>query len=420
MTAKMALTLPGLFSTMLDNMGLMAKSFGEEMAPMMKEMLRGITDLAKWLKNLDDSTKQLIINVLGLVAALGPLLFLGGKLIKFFLTGLTPLNLFIMALGVLVVAIIALNEALKKAEEVHQTHARLIKEEIANTEELKNEYIALQSKLELSREERARMSTIESILTKRIGETAFALNEQTGELELNLAAYETYVSRKTELMLKEEQLQLTLNLSMLSERIVRTNDIRRRMQELRDMGVNEEIIQNQYGQMLENAIRETDLYELKMRTTQERIAALKDVMEGVTEEIDDAAGDMEDLVDGTEDATDEIEKLKDKIKSPIEEDIPLLTIPTKVKQQLEGLQELTQNIGQDFSSTVDVSAPSNILSDLVWRIEQLNQGVVDVNIKIEHDEGINATITEYDSTGNANVNIDINTLLGNTLSEVMP
>ncbi len=409
MTEKMALTLPGLFSTMLDNIGLMGKAFGEEMSPMIKEMLRGITDLAKWLKGLDDSTKSLIISVLGLVAALGPLLFIGGKLIKFFLTGLTPLNLFIMALGLLVIGIIALNEAFKKSQIQHKLNADAIGEEIKEAKALKDEYIVLQEKIELTREEKQRMISIETILTKKTGDTTFAINEQTGKIELNLESFEKSIERKTELTIKQLEAQLIIDEILFKSQTDRLDN----MQAEIEKGIGFLwAYSDAEMEIMQRSANAQDLLagrtQIRLLDTAAEIAALRDLLEGVTEETEDAAGAIEDLVNKVEDTPED------------EEDIPLLSIPTKVKEQLQDLQAQTQSIGENLSGTLDINAPDNIITDLVGRIEQLNQSTVDVNIKIETDEGINAIITDYNSTGNANVNIDINSLLGNSLSEVMP
>ena len=399
MTEKMALTLPGLFSTMVDNIGLMGKAFGEEMAPMIKEMLRGITDLTKWLKGLDSSTKNMIISVLGLVAALGPLLFIGGKLIKFFLTGLTPINLMVMAIGALVIGIIALNEAFKKSRIQHKLNADAIGEEIEETRILKDEYIELQEKSKLNREEKQRMITIETTLTERIGDTAFALNEQTGEIELNLEAWENWGKQRVQIRIRVLEAQLKMDGIELDRRDAIMADEMKAQALIRLIGE-------------EEAARSRDAYALasdqiqdRILATLEEIAGLKDLLAGV--------------VDETDKVDDKIEEIFDALTGDIE-DIPLLSIPTKVKEKLENLQALTQNIGNDLSGDIDINAPDNIITDLVGRIEALNQSTVDVNIRIEHDEDITAKIISYESTGNANVNIDINSLLGNTLSEVTP
>ena len=406
MTEKMALTLPGLFSTMVDNIGLMGKAFGEEMAPMIKEMLRGITDLTKWLKSLDSSTKSMIISVLGLVAALGPLLFIGGKLIKFFLTGLTPINLMVMAIGALVIGIIALNEAFKKSRIQHKLNADAVQEETEDTRLLKDEYIVLQEKTELNNEEKQRMVNIEQILTRRIGDTAFALNEQTGELELNLEAWENYGRERTQIQIRLLEAQLLVDEALFESQQSTFEGIQAEIKE--GMGTLWAYSAAELEILQRHATvqgLQADITRARILDTKQEIAALMDLLAGITKETEDAADAMEDFYDTGEGT---------------EEDIPLLSIPTKVKEKLENLQALTQNIGNDLSGDIDINAPDNIITDLVGRIEALNQSTVDVNIRIEHDEDITAKIISYESTGNANVNIDINSLLGNILSEVTP
>lgn len=397
MIDKMAYTLPGLFSTMLDNIGLMGKAFGEEMAPMMKEVIKGVTDFVKWIKNLDSSTKQMIITVLGFVAALGPALFLIGKLIKFFVTGVTPLNLFIMAIAAITIGLIALNEALKKAHYVHEQHADDIQAEIDDTKALQAEYTELQNKSELNREEKQRMADIEEILTKRVGETAFALNDQTEQLEINTEAFEQFYRRKYELMIQELKYQIEEETELLDEQLRMIEKVNSEM----DAGQSS-VFGMSLQDMYDKAQRSAGQYELSIMDLNERIAKLQDLLAGVGETADETGDDIDDLYN----------------TGGGSEEVPLLTIPTKVKEQLEDLENATANIQDNLQGDLTVTAPKDIVTELVGRMNEINSSV-NVKIMVMTDENTNAKILEYSKTGNANVEIDINDMLGNTLSEVM-
>lgn len=66
------------------------KSVGAELAaagfdafgPVLKEIVAGLKEFAEWFKNLDDGTKETLVKVLAIVAALGPLLVALGSVIS--------------------------------------------------------------------------------------------------------------------------------------------------------------------------------------------------------------------------------------------------------------------------------------------------------------------------------------------------
>ena len=55
-------------------------AIGKTLAPMLKAAAEKAKDFAKWFSNLDDSTKKTIVTIAGIVAAIGPLLIIIGKI----------------------------------------------------------------------------------------------------------------------------------------------------------------------------------------------------------------------------------------------------------------------------------------------------------------------------------------------------
>ena len=91
------------------------EAIGTALAPILEKVTSVIKDIAEWFRNLDDDTKQTIITIAGLVAAIGPLLVVGGKVMKGIssITGaLSSMGSISMGpLGIAIAAIAALSAA---------------------------------------------------------------------------------------------------------------------------------------------------------------------------------------------------------------------------------------------------------------------------------------------------------------------
>lgn len=73
--------LGGSFRTLKSAVEGLAIAFGERLAPYVQKAVEKITSIVRWLTNLDDKTKDTIIKVAAVAAAIGPVLMVGGKLI---------------------------------------------------------------------------------------------------------------------------------------------------------------------------------------------------------------------------------------------------------------------------------------------------------------------------------------------------
>jgi tape measure domain-containing protein len=123
-------TTAGKFSTALDNAKIASAEFGKILLPVASDILDRITGLAQSFAELDDSTKQVIIRIALLAASIGPLLLIVGKSVKAFQDGKKAITLFNSAMGkvptkaklaagaigLVVIAVVALASAIKKAE----------------------------------------------------------------------------------------------------------------------------------------------------------------------------------------------------------------------------------------------------------------------------------------------------------------
>ena len=64
---------------MMDALGELARSFGDVLAPIIKDLTLRITQFTNRFTDLDDGTKRLILAIAGVVAAIGPMLLIVPK-----------------------------------------------------------------------------------------------------------------------------------------------------------------------------------------------------------------------------------------------------------------------------------------------------------------------------------------------------
>jgi tape measure domain-containing protein len=75
-------TLNGQLSTLKDNFSALLNEFGTALIPTVKDLIKVATDVIEEFNKLDDGTKKTIITVAALVAAIGPVISIGSKLIS--------------------------------------------------------------------------------------------------------------------------------------------------------------------------------------------------------------------------------------------------------------------------------------------------------------------------------------------------
>jgi tape measure domain-containing protein len=120
MLEEMSQTTSGKFSTAMDNLKLAAAELGENLLPVVNDILDTITVWARRFGELDEDTQNLILTLGGLVAAIGPVLSIAGTAITTFSTLATTMGIASSALlgpAGLIAATVALGVALGATEE---------------------------------------------------------------------------------------------------------------------------------------------------------------------------------------------------------------------------------------------------------------------------------------------------------------
>jgi tape measure domain-containing protein len=166
---KQSKTLSGIFSTLQDNLGLLGKEIADIFLPQLKELTQTVLDIVRWFRGLDEGTKSLIGTLALIGAAIGPVLFIFGKLVSVFgsvvawipkiISGITMLN---TAMGGLLgpiglvagalTGLILLSNQLRLEEEFEMTEVRL-KKAAENGQNLKLEIAKIKNETSLTNEE---------------------------------------------------------------------------------------------------------------------------------------------------------------------------------------------------------------------------------------------------------------------------
>lgn len=82
MAGTMQDNLTGQLTILKSTLEGLAISFGELMLPVIKDVVSGLQNLLTWINNLDESQKKTIITIAIVVAAVGPVLLVLGKLVS--------------------------------------------------------------------------------------------------------------------------------------------------------------------------------------------------------------------------------------------------------------------------------------------------------------------------------------------------
>lgn len=104
-------TLGGQFSTLMDNVAELGRSFAQVLLPPLKDIIGRLTAFAQRFANLDETTKRMILTIAGLVAAVGPLALVVGKAIPIILAfnaaiAANPIGALAIAVGAVTAGIV--------------------------------------------------------------------------------------------------------------------------------------------------------------------------------------------------------------------------------------------------------------------------------------------------------------------------
>lgn len=80
MAETMNNTLAGQFKILVSQLQELARQFGEILLPVVKDVVAWLQGMVTKLQEMDPETKEMILKIAGIVAAIGPLLIIGGKL----------------------------------------------------------------------------------------------------------------------------------------------------------------------------------------------------------------------------------------------------------------------------------------------------------------------------------------------------
>ena len=102
---RLSQTASGKFSTALDNLKQAGAAMVESLLPSLKALLDRFTSFAQTIAGLSAEKKKLILQVAGVVAAIGPLLMILPAIVQGFLAIISPVGLVITAIGLIVTAV---------------------------------------------------------------------------------------------------------------------------------------------------------------------------------------------------------------------------------------------------------------------------------------------------------------------------
>jgi tape measure domain-containing protein len=133
-------TFSGKWSTLKDGIVALGRSFGEVLLPALKKAVDGLTKFTEKFSGLDEEQKKVIIAVLALTAAIGPLLLAVGKAMKLFsamklLLLANPWMLAVAGVIALGAAIFALTKNFRQEEKIRDSLLKKQSQGIQLTEE---------------------------------------------------------------------------------------------------------------------------------------------------------------------------------------------------------------------------------------------------------------------------------------------
>lgn len=104
MTEKQSETLAGLFSTLKDNIGMLGREIMTVIMPALKNFIDNAIGFIQKLRTMDEDTKKLILKIVAIAAAIGPVILAIGALATALGVIISPIGLVIAAIGALGVA----------------------------------------------------------------------------------------------------------------------------------------------------------------------------------------------------------------------------------------------------------------------------------------------------------------------------
>ncbi len=132
---KASKTLPGLMSTLQDDIGALGRSFAMELMPAVMNIVKTISTAVKGFTDLSSGTKQAILAGAGFVAISGPVLLAIKAIGTAFTTSTGPIGLVVAGVGLLVAGIIKIISLSKEFQEKQKLLDDAFKGNLKSTEE---------------------------------------------------------------------------------------------------------------------------------------------------------------------------------------------------------------------------------------------------------------------------------------------
>ena len=236
----------------------LAVTLGKEVLPLITPLIQKLTEGIKKLNEMDPKTKKLVTTLLGIAAAIGPILSIGGKavsLVGSFTAAFGKLNTVMMANPILAVVaaitalvgalaayefgadsasnrMIALNKEVKEANDAFNETNEAIKTEQTDVKNLTERVKELNKKEHLSNAEKTQMAAMVQQLNKLMPELNLEIDKQTGKLTQNTAALEkNFEAALKKYNLEKDQERMTAALEHYNEQLERRAEAESRIAE---------------------------------------------------------------------------------------------------------------------------------------------------------------------------------------------
>ena len=237
----------------------LAVTLGKEILPLVTPLINKLTEGIKKLNEMDPKTKKLVVTLLGIAAAIGPILSIGGKavsLVGSFTTAFGKLNTVMMANPILAVVaaitalvgalaayefgsdsasnkMIALNKEVKAANDAFNDTNTAIETEQADVKRLTDRVQELNKKEKLSNAEKTQMAAMVQQLNALMPELNLQIDQQTGKLTQNTAALEkNFDAALKKYNLEKDQERMTAALDHYNEQMKRRAELEAQINEL--------------------------------------------------------------------------------------------------------------------------------------------------------------------------------------------
>jgi len=396
-------TFYGRLSTLKDNFTLFLSKLGDALFPLVNSMLDGLAQLVDWFNTLGESTSQLIVMFGGLAAAIGPVMFIAGKLMATFAGGITPIHLIIGGLALIATGAMAVSEAIDKSNRKFEIAADNAKKEADEVQSLVSEYEGLKNKTNLNTKEKIRLIDVENRLRILLPQSAIEFDKQAKMIGINTDAVKKHLNELKELEkinLKKQIQKTQSEYDALEKSISNAENEMIKFQEMHkkgkapgiSYGLDTELTRQQFRNRLE---KDMENQRVKIGEQRKKLIILYEKLQNDKAKLDEAEN-----------------KNTKKQNDELKEQNKLLSKGLSFRERLLMLQ-------RKFAESGGYAVRHN--RGMAESIAALNQQAAtkskaEVTIKVKADQGTSATIQKIDKqVGDVDLNIISDSYLGYTV-----